>query len=327
MLEAGFAQGLGIKIGDEVKLATHRGGLSGSMKPFRVVGLLSPRGAAGFKQGSIIFMPLATAEYLFYKSGNVNTISIVLADTADEKEVAESLRATLPKGLLVRSPVERSQLSKETIEKVQKGLDFAYVMILALAFFTILNTFLMNVGERRRQLAVLRAIGATRKQLIRMLLIEGLAMGVVGTALGIVAGIGGAILLTQSMSRVYSTSMPGLEITPGPFIFAGILGPSVSLLAMFVPAWIAGRVSPLEGMRFVASQRHFRISWQYILFAAFVFIVTGVLLFACIAGYLPAQMLITLGMISTVAFLLLIPIMLSPMAWIAANDPAAFPGY
>ena len=50
-------------------------------------------------------------------------------------------------------------------------------MILALAFFMILNTFLMNVGERRRQLAVLRAIGATRRQIIRMLLLEGLVDG------------------------------------------------------------------------------------------------------------------------------------------------------
>ena len=75
---------------------------------------------------------------------------------------------------------------------MQKGLDFAYVTIMALAFFTILNTFLMNVGERRRQLAVLRAIGATRRQLIRMLLLEGLTMGVVGTVLGSLAGLGGA---------------------------------------------------------------------------------------------------------------------------------------
>jgi putative ABC transport system permease protein len=319
LLETGFAHGLGIKIGDEIKLATMRGGLNGSMKAFTVVGFLSPRGVAGFKQGGIIFMPLQTAEYLFSKTGNVNTTSVVLTEDADDKAVAESLRASLPKGLIVRTPVERSQLSKETIEKVQKGLDFAYVMILALAFFTILNTFLMNVGERRRQLAVLRAIGTTRKQLIRMLLLEGLAMGVVGTILGIGAGVGGAFLLTQSMGRVYATSMPGLQVTAGPFILAGILGPSVSLLAMFIPAWIAGRVSPLEGMRFVPSQHNFRVSWKYVALAATVFVVTGALMFACIAGYLPVQLLITLGMISTVAFLLLIPILLGPMAWFAAR--------
>jgi putative ABC transport system permease protein len=319
LLETGFARGLGVKVGDEVKLATTRGGLSGSMKAFKIVGLLSPRGVAGFKQGGIIFMPLETAEYLFSKPGNVNTISVVLNEGADEKTVAESLRGSLPKGLLVRSPIERSQLSKETIDKVQKGLDFAYVMILALAFFTILNTFLMNVGERRRQLAVLRAIGATRRQLIRMLLTEGLAMGIVGTVLGIVAGIGGAFLLTQSMGQVYSTTMPTLRITPGPFIFAAILGPSVSVLAMFIPAWIAGKVSPLEGMRFIASDRQKRVSFAYVVMAATVFVITGGLMAACISGYLPVSLLTVVGVVFTVAFLLLLPMMLGMMTWIAGK--------
>ena len=85
----------------------------------------------------------------------------------------------------------RSQLAKETIQDVEKGLNFAYLMIIALAFFTILNTFLMNVGERRKQLAVLRAIGATRRQIIRMLLLEGLTMGVVGTVFGSLPGWAG----------------------------------------------------------------------------------------------------------------------------------------
>ena len=199
----------------------------------------------------------------------------------------------------------RSQRSKETIQKVQKGLDFAYVMILSLAFFTILNTLLMNVGERRRQLAVLRAIGATRRQLIRMLLLEGLTMGFAGTILGSAAGLGGAYLLTRSMGQVYATAMPALRITLAPFIFAAVLGPGVSLLAMFIPAWIAGKVSPLEGMRFIALGRTPPVSIAYVLFAATVFIITNVLMAACITGYLPVQMLIVLGMIFTVAFLLL----------------------
>ena len=329
LMESGFARGLGVRVGDQVRLGTSRGGLNLKASQFKIVGLLSPRGAAAFRQGGIgtIFLPLSTASRLFHKAGTVNLVSVVLADGADEKAVAEAIRSRLPQGdsaatdrpsLSIRSPMERSQLSKETIEKVQKGLDFAYVMILALAFFMILNTFLMNVGERRRQLAVLRAIGATRRQLIRMLLAEGLAMGVVGTSLGVAVGLGGALLLTQSMGRVYGTAMPTLRITPAPFVFAVLLGPSVSLLAMFVPAWIAGRVSPLEGMRFIASERRSRVSVAYVLLAIVVFVVTGSLLAACVTGYLPVQMLVVLGMVFTVAFLLLLPIVLGPLAWVVA---------
>jgi putative ABC transport system permease protein len=143
-------------------------------------------------------------------------------------------------------------------------------------------------------------------------------MGLAGTAHGIAAGLGGAFLLTQSMSQVYGTSMPSLRITPAPFIFAAVLGPSVSLFAMFVPAWIAGRVSPLEGMRFVASERHHRISVAYVLISLSVFFVTGSLLAACIVGHLPPQMLVVVGMLFTVAFLLLLPIVLGLLAWLVA---------
>ena len=78
-------------MGDEVKLGASRGGLHGGMKTFKIAGLLSPRGAAGFNQGGVIFLPLKTAEYLFSKTGNINTISIVLAETADEKAVAAEI--------------------------------------------------------------------------------------------------------------------------------------------------------------------------------------------------------------------------------------------
>ena len=311
LLETGFAKGLGAGVGDEVKLLTPRG-----MKTFTIAGLLAPSGAAGFKQGGIVFLPLATAQSLFARAGDVNMISVVLDDAADEKVVSAALASRLPDGLTARSPAERSQLSKEMIEKVKQGLDFSYVAIMTLAFCTILNTFLMNVGERRRQLAVLRAIGATRRQLITMLLVEGAAMGFVGTLLGTAVGLGGAYLLTQSMAKVYATTMPALRITPAPFIAAGCLGPVVSVLAMFIPAWIAGRVSPLEGMRFVASDRQSRISALYVLLAVSAFVLTGSTVGACIAGYLPARLLIAVGALFTVSFLLLLPLILGPLAWL-----------
>jgi len=318
LLEAGFARSFGVALGDEVMLSTPRGFGGEWDKPFKVVGLLTSRGAAGFKQGGIVFIPLSTAESLQFRPGIVNINIVVLEDGADEKAAAEAIRKILPAGVAIRSPAERSQLSKETVEKVRKGLDFAYATIMALAFFTILNTFLMNVGERRKQLAVLRAIGATRRQVVRMLLLEGLVMGIAGTALGILAGLGGAQLLTQSMGRIHAASMPALQITLAPFITAGILGPAVSLAAMFVPAWIAGRVSPLEGIRFIASETQKRISAAYVFLALMVFTVLGAVLTACILGYLPLQVMIIAGVVFTAAFLLLIPIVLGLLSGLVA---------
>jgi putative ABC transport system permease protein len=310
LLEVGFARGLGVNVGDKVKLTTS----GGRVVSFTVAGLLMPQGVAGFKQGGIVFIPLHTAQSLFAHPGEVNNISVVLADGSDEKAAMASLAAALPKGLTVRSPMERTSLSKEMIQKVRAGLDLAYVTIMALAFVTILNTFLMNVGERRRQLAVLRAIGTTRRQLIHMLLFEGLAMGLAGTVLGTAAGLGGAYLLTQSLGKVYAAPMPALRITAAPFITAGLLGPIISMLAMFVPAWIAGRVSPLEGMRFVASDRRGRLPLAYAAVACVTFLTTGSVMAACIFGYLPARWMTIVGVLFTVSFLLLIPMILHPLA-------------
>jgi putative ABC transport system permease protein len=322
LLETGFAKGLGVGVGDEVKLAATRGGLHGGLKTFRITGLLSPRGAANFNQGGVIFLSLNTASRLFKDLKNpnyVNTVSIVLDGDADEKTVGAAIAKTLPVGLAVRSPMMRAQLTKDTMQDAEKGLNFAYVLMIVLAAFTIFNTFLMNVGERRRQLAVLRAIGATRGQIIRMLLVEGLAMGCVGTVLGSLLGLAGAYGLAQAMGRVYSTTMPSLCITLEPFIVVAVLGPGMSLLAMFVPAWIAGRISPLEGMRFVAAEGHKHVTWKYLLLSVSAFIAGGAALAACILGYLPVQLTVYVGAVFTATFVLLVPIVLGPLTGLASK--------
>ena len=320
LLETGFAQGLGVKIGDEVKLGTTRGGLSGSVKEFRIIGLLSPQGAASFNQGGVIFLPLPAAEHFFAKEGDgfINQVSVVLADSADEKAVQAKIAGILPTGLTVRSPMARAHFAKETMQAAESGLDVAYLLMIVLGLFTIFNTYLMNVGERRRQLAVLRAVGATRGQVMRMLLLEGLAMGSVGTVLGALLGVAGAYFLTDAMSRVFSTPMPPLQIGPRTFILAALLGPGISLLAMFIPTWIASRISPLESMRFVPFKPRGRTSLWYVLFSLMFFIVTGSALAACIVGYLPISFTTYAGVIFTTAFVLLVPIALTALSRLAA---------
>lgn len=313
LLESGFAEGLGVKVGDTVHLGITRGGLSGSMKDFRIIGMLSPRGAANFSQGGVIFLPLPAAEYFFNKEGQVNSISVVLDEDADDKAMEAEIAGLLPPGLTVRSPMARAHFAKETMRPAELGLDVAYVLMIILGLFTIFNTYLMNVGERRRQFAVLRAVGTTRGQISRMLLIEGLAMGLVGTVFGSILGIGGAYLLTEAMSRVYSTPMPPLTITANPFILAAILGPGISLIAMFIPIMIATRISPLESMRFVPNKGLSKVTLPYILFSLTVFLVSGSMLAACITGYLPVSWTVIVGAIVTPAFVLLVPIVLTPL--------------
>lgn len=321
MMEVGFAHALGVKLNDELPIRIQL-----KVRPIPVVGLLAPKGAAGFNQGGIVFLPLAAMQKYYGRVGQINTASIVLETGADEKQVEAAITAGLPAGLAVRSPVTRTQLANNTIQDAEQGLKLAYTFTLVLALFIILNTFLMNVGERRRQLATLRAVGATRGQVIHMLMFEALLMGLLGTLVGAAVGLGGAALLAKVMAQSLGTASPTLHITPGPFLIAGVVGPGVSLLAMFIPAWMAGKVSPLEGMRPVIVQESRPVPLSFTIAGLCAFIVTGTILAGSVTGYLPISLAIPAGVAFTAAFVLLIPAALGVFSKIASTLLTPFLG-
>ena len=188
---------------------------------------------------------------------------------------------------MVRNPVARTKLAAESTASLEQGLKFAYATTLALAMLMILNTFLMNVKERRRQLAVLRAIGATRGQILGMLLREGLLLGVVGTVLGCLAGLVGASQLTQALARVYATTLPDVQFDLGSFAVAACLGPVMALVATYIPAHQAARVTPLEALRPLVSDDSARLPLWFVVGAVLGYVATGGMLAAAIGGWLP----------------------------------------
>ena len=107
-----------------------------------------------------LFSPLDDAQALFGRRGDVHAIQLVLAPDADAARIERDVAGRLPPELRVRKPAARSELSRETMRTAELGLFFASSLALEVAVIIILNTFMMNVGERRRQLAILRTIGA-----------------------------------------------------------------------------------------------------------------------------------------------------------------------
>ncbi|MBN2578368.1 MAG: ABC transporter permease [Pirellulales bacterium] len=310
LMEAGFAAGLGIHVGDEIEIPVRS--LNGEVKKFRVVGLMKPMHVDLSSQAGLVFVPLADAQAIVGRKllGKVNLVSIVLDRGAQENAVRRAIEACLPADLTVITPATRSPLARETLQSAEHGLQFALWLSILLAIIMILNTFLMNVGERRRQLAILRAIGTTRGQIIRMLLGEALTLGVAGTALGCVLGIGGAMLLTAAMSRIYAGSIPPLRITPLPFLVVAVLGPAISVVGAFFPTMIACMITPIEGMRPIVTESHKKIPRWYVAITLAVFFLTGGSFAGCVAGWLPLPLLVPIGAIFTVAFVLFIPLVL-----------------
>jgi len=240
LLEDGFARSHGIKLGGFVHLLTPSGAAE-----LRVTGLLEPLGAAAVNAGAVAVMPLETSQRLYRLEGRVNCLNLVLADGADADEVAADVAKWLPPGLTVQQPAARALLSQESLASTEKTLSILSIVSLVAGAFVILNSFLMTISERRRALAILRALGATRRQVTRLLFSESAALGVVGTLVGIPLGLAVSTVMVRMMAKLAGPGIHSLHLTAGPFLLAGVAGPGVAMLATFLPARIAGRRPPL----------------------------------------------------------------------------------
>jgi len=243
LLEAGFARSQGIESGGVARFLTPAGAAK-----LPVVGLLDPRGAAAFNGGAVAFLPLPTAQRLFQLPGQVNSLQLVLRSGAAEKQIEDELAEQLPTGFTVQSPGARAELGRTGMAPTEQGLATMSASSLVAGAFVILNAFLMNLGERRRQLALLRALGATRGQVTRLLLREAALLGVAGTILGIGLGFALSSALRGTIGRLMAVTLPELGLSVEPVLVALVVGPGMALSATFVPARRAGRRPPLEDL-------------------------------------------------------------------------------
>lgn len=313
LLEKDFAHSMNIKVGDEIRMHTTR------IRPdkLKVVGLLAPEGAASLRQGAI-FLHIKNAQRLYGLKNKIDAVHLVPKDLAHSEELLTSVSGTLPEDLMARKPASRSQLSEETLQTPQQGLELASALSLIVAMFIILNTFLMNVSERRRQFAILRAVGATKGQIRGMLMWEGLLLGLIGTALGMLLGLGGALYLTHMMERLFQASLPTLYISPLPFVLGAIMGVGVSLVATYIPALLASRVSPLEGLRPV-SQGDLEgfPGWVGVL-GVILLMIAGALLTAFMKGMLLRSVPVVAAVLAVLGFVLVIPALVEPLSRLVA---------
>jgi putative ABC transport system permease protein len=309
VLDAAFAKRMDAAAGDEFRLLTRRG-----ITRTAVAGIVQTPALDAYLRGESLLVKLPILQAWFSLRDKIDAIRLVLVDDAETKAVIAALQPKLPPGIVVREPLSSGRLSEETLMATELGLKFAVGLSLALAAFIILNTFLMNVSERRTQLAILRAVGATRGQIMRLLLGEALLLGIVGTALGITVGILGARILNSAMARVLESPLAETQLTLGPLLLALVLGPALALLATYYPARRASHVSPLEGMGVPPADVSAAFPRTLTLAALAVFAVSEGLLMTTIAGWLPPMLAIPLGLCALVTFVMLIPAVVRPFS-------------
>jgi putative ABC transport system permease protein len=209
-----------------------------------LAGILQPS-AANAATGGQMIVSLACAQSLFGFPQRVNSVQLLLADDADPNLVRSQIAQRLPVGLVVQPPGMRGAMSRATLLAAEQGLSSLSVVALIAAAFVILNTFLLNMGERRRQIAVLRSLGASRTQVMLLLLRETVLLGLAGTAGGCAIGVILAFGLNRAMQQFLGLALPRMKWSVEPFALAVLLGPITSIAAGCLPAWRASRRPPL----------------------------------------------------------------------------------
>lgn len=196
----------------------------------------------------------AEALRLFTDGDHVSAVNVAARGGTSEQALTARIARLLPSTLEARTG---TQVRADATARITTALSFVNYILLAFGFiamivgtFIIYNTFSMIVAQRLRELALLRAIGADRRQVRRSVLLEAGVIGVVGSALGLAAGVGLAYGL-HALLDALDLGLPsgGLVLSPRTVVVAVAVGTVVTLFSAYAPARRAGRIPPVAAMR------------------------------------------------------------------------------
>lgn len=284
LLDAAFASAHGFGPGMRVRLWTPSGPAE-----LPLVGTIRPRGAAACTGAVAVRMTLPTAQKLFALSEKVNSVQLLLAEGVDPRQAETALAPSVPAGLAIQAPGQRGELARTTLRAAEQGLHALGLLAVVAGGFVVLNTSLMGLGERRRELAILRALGVPRRQVLGMLLRESALLGVVGGVLGWFAGLALAGLLACAMRNFLGVTVPAPQGGMRAAVLALLVGPGAALVPVIFANRRASRMPPLHDLIAVSERpnvAHGGRSWK---FAGLVLLVGAVLAIAACSARLPAE--------------------------------------
>jgi putative ABC transport system permease protein len=223
-------------------------------KRFTIVGIVKFASSNSFGGASVAVLIPAEAQRILGLHDEYDSINVAASNGVSPTELKKRLRAALPSTLVVRTG---EQEAKQQTSELEKDLGFLRTFLLVFAYvalvvgaFIIFNTFSITVAQRTREFGLLRTLGASRQQILRSVMIEGLLLGLLGAVAGLFIGIGLAPALDQ-LFKAFGADLPdsGTVVEARTVIVSLVVGTVVTLLAGFFPAWRATRVPPIAAMR------------------------------------------------------------------------------
>ena len=261
-----LATSLGVKLGDSITLISPRGsqtpfGTSPRSKPYRITALFE-MGMSEYDR-TMMFMPLAEAKKYFNKGGQVDVLELMVEDREAVDRYAAEIEKIGGPDLVITNWRQRNSTFFTVLEVERTVMFIILSLIILVAALNIVSGMMMLVKDKGRDIAILRTMGATKGAIMRIFLITGASIGVVGTIAGLILGIvfcwniesirqfvqwaTGKTLMDPTV--YYLTRLPA-DINPhetaGIVVFALVL----TLLATLYPSWRASRLDPVEALRY-----------------------------------------------------------------------------
>ncbi|MBI3741256.1 MAG: ABC transporter permease [Chloroflexi bacterium] len=261
-----FAANRSIALGDTISAILS----NGRDVKFKVIGLMTTEGAGQMNSGNVGFINLEVAQNIFERGDRIDQIDLIAKpEIANDVSALSLLKARLQSALGANYVVALPAATGESVSQALGGLNIGLAIFSVIAVFVgmllIYNTFAMTVAERTREIGMLRSLGATKRQILILVMIEAGLLGIVGTLAGIGGGLFLSIPLTRFMSNAINIPVNSFTIPASGLIQAALIGLVTTFVAAFVPAWQASRISPTEAMRARAESREgflLRHSWK-----------------------------------------------------------------
>ncbi len=247
-IDVATAEANGFSVGDQIDVQTR-----GGVEQFALVGLANFGTEDNLAGATLTAFELTDAQRLFGLEGRLTSIDVLAEPEIAAEELIARVGAVVPSGAEV---VTGEQQTLEEIDEVTAGLGFLGNALLAFAgvaifvgAFVIQNTFRITVAQRVRELALLRAIGATGSQIITMVLAEAATLAVLASAVGVAAGLGISELIAGGM-RALGIDLPDgpLTLEPRTILVAMAVGIVVTMVAAVLPARRASMIAPVAAL-------------------------------------------------------------------------------
>lgn len=266
VLGSDLARALGVKLGEKVMLVAPQGqitpaGMMPRLKQFRVVGIFEI-GMAPY-DNSLALIQMNDAQKLFMLGDAVTGISSKLHDIEQAPQVARELQGELPPELYANDWTHQNSNYFKAVQMEKRMMFIILSLIVAVAAFNIVSTLVMAVTDKQADIAILRTLGASPRSIMKIFIVQGVVIGLIGTLSGCLGGIALALNLDVVVPFIehtfgiqflakdvyYITELPS-ELRFHEVALIASMSFLISLLATLYPSWRASKTQPAEALRY-----------------------------------------------------------------------------